>query len=47
MLPEEPVVREEAEIFRNRAITEPQLKTLVANHVLLGLPNVLVTPHNA
>ncbi|MGO8771219.1 MAG: hydroxyacid dehydrogenase [Mycobacterium sp.] len=47
VLPEEPVVREEAEIFRNRAIAEPQLKTLVANHVLLGLPNVLVTPHNA
>ncbi|WP_067896724.1 hydroxyacid dehydrogenase [Nocardia vaccinii] len=47
VLPEEPAVREEAEIFHHRILAERQLKTLVADHVLLGFPNVLVTPHIA
>ncbi|GIK83276.1 MAG: lactate dehydrogenase [Alphaproteobacteria bacterium] len=48
VLPQEPLIREEAEIFR--ADVSPDgydLKALVANHVLLRFPNVLVTPHNA
>lgn len=48
VLPEEPAIREEAEIFRAEAGPEAyDLKALVANHVLLRFPNVIVTPHNA
>lgn len=48
VLPEEPAIREEAEIFRAEAAPEAyDLKALVANHVLLRFPNVIVTPHNA
>ena len=48
VLPEEPAIREEAEIFRAEAAPEAyNLKALVANHVLLRFPNVIVTPHNA
>jgi D-lactate dehydrogenase len=48
VLPQEPLIREEAELFRGeKALTAPDLKALVANHVLLRFPNVLVTPHNA
>ena len=48
VLPEEPAIREEAEIFRAEAGPEAHdLKALVANHVLLRFPNVIVTPHNA
>lgn len=48
VLPQEPLIREEAEIFRmDRPIEASDLKALVANHVLLRFPNVLVTPHNA
>jgi D-lactate dehydrogenase len=48
VLPQEPLIREEAEIFRqDMAVDAVDLKALVANHVLLRFPNVLVTPHNA
>lgn len=48
ILPQEPLIREEAEIFRqDRAVDASDFKALVANHVLLRFPNVLVTPHNA
>lgn len=48
VLPREPLIREEAEIFRADARAEDHdLKALVANHVLLRFPNVIVTPHNA
>jgi D-lactate dehydrogenase len=48
VLPQEPAIRDEAEIFRERAARpEYDLKALVANHVLLRFPNVMVTPHNA
>lgn len=48
VLPQEPLIREEAEIFRqDKAVDASDLKALVANHVLLRFPNVLVTPHNA
>ncbi|RDI57174.1 hydroxyacid dehydrogenase [Microvirga subterranea] len=48
VLPEEPAIREEAEIFRAEAVPVAyDLRALVANHVLLRFPNVIVTPHNA
>jgi D-lactate dehydrogenase len=48
VLPQEPLIREEAEIFRqDKAVDAADLKALVANHVLLRFPNVIVTPHNA
>lgn len=48
VLPQEPLIREEAQIFRADAQPEGHdLKALVANHVLLRFPNVIVTPHNA
>ena len=48
VLPEEPLIREEAAIFRAGAADKPyDLKALVADHVLLRFPNVLVTPHVA
>ncbi|HWM48251.1 MAG TPA: hydroxyacid dehydrogenase [Xanthobacteraceae bacterium] len=48
VLPQEPLIREEAAIFRNGAVRDADdLKALVANHVLLRFPNVIVTPHNA
>lgn len=47
VLPEEPLIREEAMIFRADAQSDYDLKALVANHALLRFPNVLVTPHIA
>lgn len=48
VLPQEPLIREEAQIFRSPASPESyDLEALVANHVLLRFPNVIVTPHNA
>jgi D-lactate dehydrogenase len=47
VLPEEPLIREEAQIFRAGGRQPQDLRALVANHVLLRFPNVLVTPHNA
>ncbi len=47
VLPHEPQLRDEAEIFRIGLENSIDLKALVANHVLLRFPNVLVTPHNA
>jgi D-lactate dehydrogenase len=48
VLPEEPLIQEEAEIFRSDAPEEDHdLRALVANHVLLRFSNVIVTPHNA
>ena len=48
VLPQEPILRDEAEIFRSATtVLEPDLKALIANHALLRFPNVFVTPHNA
>lgn len=47
VLPHEPQLRDEAEIFRRSSENSIDLRALVANHVLLRFPNVLVTPHNA
>lgn len=48
VLPQEPLIKEEAEIFRaDGPADDHDLRALVANHVLLRFPNVIVTPHNA
>lgn len=48
VLPQEPLIREEAAIFHHDAGPDvDDFKALVANHVLLRFPNVIVTPHNA
>lgn len=47
VLPEEPLIREEAELVSTAFATQHDLRSLVANHVLLNMPNVIVTPHSA
>lgn len=47
VLPQERLVREEAEMFRNGFQPGPEMRELLANHVLLQFPNVVVTPHTA
>jgi len=47
VLPEEPVIREEAELLRSVYEERHDLSTLLANHVLVHMRNVLVTPHSA
>lgn len=48
VLPDEPAIREEAQLISS--VYNEQLQTdlrgLVADHVLLNLPNVVVTPHS-
>lgn len=47
VLPEEPVIREEAELLRSIYEQRHDLNTLLANHVLVHMRNVVVTPHSA
>lgn len=47
VLSQEPVIREEAELLRSIFHKEHDLETLLADHVLLRLRNVIVTPHSA
>ncbi len=47
VLPEEPVIREEAELLRSVFQKEHDLETLLADHVLLRMRNVFITPHSA
>ena len=47
VLPEEPVMREEAELLRSVYSKRHNLDTLLADHVLLRLRNVIITPHSA
>lgn len=46
VLPEEPSIREEAELLRSIAMKKP-LEALLADHILLKHGNVYITPHNA
>lgn len=46
LLAEEPLIREEAELICS-TFEQRDLMELVADHVLLRLPNVVVTPHSA
>lgn len=47
VLPEEPVIREEAELLYSAFRKKHNLETLLADHILLRLRNVYVTPHSA
>jgi D-lactate dehydrogenase len=47
VLPEEPVIREEAELLRSAAREEYDKTALLAGHILLRLRNVVITPHSA
>ncbi len=47
VLPEEPAIREEAELLRSFFTRQHDLETLLADHVLLHLRNVVITPHSA
>jgi D-lactate dehydrogenase len=47
VLPEEPVIREEAELLRSVFQERHDFATLLADHVLLRLQRVFVTPHSA
>lgn len=47
VLEEEGVIRDELEFFLEGRVDEHNLKTVLANHVLIDMPNVIVTPHNA
>jgi D-lactate dehydrogenase len=48
VLEEEGVVKDELSFLTSSAPAKsPDLKTVLANHILIDLPNVIVTPHNA
>ena len=47
VLPEEPTIREEAELLRTLYKEEHDQQTLLADHILLRLNNVYITPHSA
>lgn len=47
VLPEEPAVREEAELIRRYFAREHDLTNLLADHILLRMRNVVITPHSA
>jgi D-lactate dehydrogenase len=47
VLPDEPMIREEAQLINSIFGNENELRTLVANHILLRLRNVVITPHSA
>jgi D-lactate dehydrogenase len=47
VLPEEPVIREEAELLRSVLHEQYNNTTLLADHILLRLRNVVITPHSA
>ena len=47
VLPEEPIIREEAELLRSLFAEKHDLQTLVIDHALMHHKNVIVTPHSA
>jgi D-lactate dehydrogenase len=48
VLPDEPLVRDEAQIFHGEPVLDTErLRSLLADHALLRFPNVVVTPHIA
>jgi D-lactate dehydrogenase len=46
-MPDEPMIREEAELICSLFCERHDLRNLVADHILLRMPNVVVTPHSA
>jgi len=47
VLPAEPMIREEAELICSVFCNQRDLRNLLADHVLLKMTNVVVTPHSA
>ncbi len=47
VLEEEIVIKDELDFIAKGNVAEHNIKTILANHVLINLPNVVVTPHNA
>lgn len=47
VLPDEPIIREEAELLRSVYERRHDLSTLLADEVLVRMRNVIVTPHSA
>jgi len=47
VLEEEGAVKDELEFLLTGHPQEENLKTVLANHVLIDMPNVIITPHNA
>ncbi|MFH0924917.1 MAG: hydroxyacid dehydrogenase [bacterium] len=47
VLEEEGIIKDEAEFLFKGHPKEDDLRTLLANHVLIDMPNVIITPHNA
>jgi len=47
VLPEEPAMREEAELLRSVFTSKQDFRALFAGHMLMHRPNVIVTPHTA
>lgn len=47
VLEEEGVVKDELDFLINGHPEEHNLKTVLADHVLMNMPNVIITPHNA
>ncbi len=47
VLEEETEVKEELEILAKSDLKTEEIKTLWQNHILMKMPNVLITPHNA
>jgi D-lactate dehydrogenase len=47
VLPDEPTIREESELLHSFYHEQHNLKTLLADSVLLRLRNVIITPHSA
>jgi D-lactate dehydrogenase len=46
VLSDEPLIREEAELISSIYDNKQDIRDLVADHVLLNMPNVVVTPHS-
>lgn len=47
VIEEEGVLRDEMSFLYSTDKTEHNIKTVIANHILIDMPNVLITPHNA
>jgi D-lactate dehydrogenase len=47
VLEEEGIMKGEAEFVEKNQVEGSSSRTVIANHVLIDLPNVIVTPHNA
>lgn len=47
VLEEEGAIRDELDILINNKTEAYDLKTVLANHILIDMPNVVITPHNA